>query len=119
MSVWDDAPKNSRAVFLHLKGLAAKMRVESYGEIARAIGQAEGREIAPVSLNKPLGFIRDRICRERGLPWLNSLAVNGATWIPGECFLPEGVAFGNDEANLWRGMVLSVFSYPWDNVELN
>ena len=119
MSVWDDAPKNSRAVYLHLKELAQRMRVESYGEIARAIGEAEGRQIAPVSLNKPLGFIRDRICRERGLPWLNALAVNGTIWVPGEHFLPEGVSFGKDEENLWRGMVLSVFSYPWESVELD
>src|SRR5215207_4391361 len=97
MSIWDNAPKNSRAVFEHLKLLAAQMRVESYGEIAAAIGTAETRVIAPVSLSHPLGFIRDKICRPRGLPWLNSLAVNGSTWLPGDSFLPPDVAFGDDE----------------------
>jgi hypothetical protein len=113
MSAWDAAPKNSRAVFEHLKLLADRMRVESYGELAAAIGEAEGREIAPVSLNYPLGFIRDKILRPKGLPWLNALAVNAGTWLPGDSFLPEGVAFGQDERVLWRGATLAVFAYPW------
>ena len=116
MSIWDEAPKNSRAVFEHLKILAKRMRVESYGEIAEAIGKQEDREIAPVSLNYPLGFIRDKICRPRGLPWLNALAVNANTWVPGDSFLPQGVAFGGEELILWRGAVLAVFGYPWDSV---
>lgn len=115
-SIWDEAPKNSRAVFEHLKLLAKQMRVATYGEIAAAIGEKEGREIAPVSLNYPLGFIRDNICRERGLPWLNALAVNSGTWLPGDSFLPKGIAFGEDERVLWRGAVLAVFGYPWDTV---
>ena len=49
MSIWDEAPKNSRAVFEHLKILARRMRVESYGEIADAIGERENRKIAPMS----------------------------------------------------------------------
>lgn len=115
-SIWDDAPKNTRALFEHLQLLAKRMRVESYGEIATALGKAEGREIAPVSLSYPLGFIRDHICRPRGLPWLNSLAVNATTWLPGDSFLPPGVAFGSDEEVLWRGAVLAAFAYPWDQV---
>lgn len=115
-SIWDTAPKNTRAVFEHLKLLAGRMRVETYGEIAAAIGEDEGREIAPVSLNYPLGFIRDKICRPRGLPWLNALAVNAQSWAPGDSFLPAGVAFGSDDRVLWRGAVLAVFGYPWDSV---
>lgn len=119
MSIWDSAPKNSQAVFEHLKMLASQMRVESYGEIAAAIGKAEGRPIAPVSLSYPLGFIRDEICRKHGLPWLNALAVNGDSWLPGDSFLPSGVAFGNDDRVLWRGAVLAVFGYPWESVRLD
>jgi len=118
MSIWDGAPKNSQQVFEHLKGLARRMRTESYGEIAQAIGLKEDREIAAISLNRPLGFIRDQICRDRGLPWLNALAVNKDTWLPGESFLPEGVAFGRDDQVLWRGAVLSVFAYPWDTIDI-
>lgn len=119
MSIWTDAPKNSRQVFEYLKTLAARMRTESYGEIASAIGLEESREIAPVSLRYPLGFIRDRICRPRGLPWLNALAVNAETGLPGDSFLPEGVAFGEDERVLWRGAVLAVFGYPWESIEVD
>jgi hypothetical protein len=118
-SIWDGAPKNSKAVFEHLKVLASRMRVATYGEIALAIGEQEGRTIAPVSLNLPLGFIRDNICRKRGLPWLNALAVNAEAWLPGDSFLPTGVAFGEDDRVLWRGAVLAVFGYPWDTVEVD
>jgi alkylated DNA nucleotide flippase Atl1 len=118
MSIWEEAPKNSRAVFEYLKHLAKKMRVETYGEIAAAIGKQEGREIAPISMNRSLLFIRDRICRPKGLPWLNSLAVSAHNWLPGESFLPEGVAFGGDEKVLWRGAVMGVFGYPWDKVNV-
>ena len=118
MSIWNEAPKNSQAVFEHLKVLAKKMRVESYGEIAAAIGENEGRQIAPVSLNYPLGFIRDKICRSRGLPWLNVLAVNSTTWLPGDNFLPQGLAFGDDEKVLWKGSVLAVFGYDWESVRI-
>jgi hypothetical protein len=92
------------------------MRVETYGEIATAIGTREDRKLAPVSLGFPLGFIRDQICRPRGLPWINALAVNAGTYLPGDSFLPEGVAFGEDERVLWRGAVLMVFAYPWETV---
>lgn len=118
MSIWDEAPKNTEAVFEHLKFLAERMRTAPYGEIAAAIGLEEDREIAAVSLGRPLGFIRDQICRSRGLPWLNALAVNQATGMPGDSFLPEGVAFGDDDRSLWRGAVLVVFAYPWETVEL-
>lgn len=119
MPIWENAPKNSEAVYERLKLLAAHMRVETYGEIAAAIGEAEGREIAAVSLNRPLGFIRDEVCRRQGLPWLNALAVNADSWLPGDSFLPAGTAFGEDERVLWRGAVLAVFGYPWDKIELD
>ena len=118
MSIWDRAPKNTEAVYNRLTLLATRMRVETYGEIAAAIGKAEGREIAAISLSRPLGFIRDEICRPAGLPWLNALAVSADDWHPGDSFLPEGVAFGRDERVLWRGAVLSVFAYPWDTIDL-
>jgi hypothetical protein len=117
-TIWNGAPKNTEAVYRHLTRQASLMRVEFYGEIAAAIAEAEGRQIAPISLRFPLGFIRDEICRRRGLPWLNALAVNDSSWLPGDSFLPEGAAFGHDEQVLWRGAVLSVFAYPWETVDL-
>jgi len=86
------------------------MRVESYGEIAAAIGEEEDREIAPLSLNYPLGFIRDQICRTRGLPWLHALAVNAETWLPGESFPSPDVAFGDDERVLSSTSIIEPFA---------
>lgn len=119
MSIWDRAPKNTEAVYSRLKLLAKRMRVETYGEIAAAMGNAEGREIAAISLNQPLGFIRDEICRRQGLPWLSALAVSAKDWRPGDSFLPLGVTFGGDEDVLWRGAVLATFGYPWDSVNVD
>lgn len=118
MSIWTNAPKNSQAVFEYLKDRAEKMRTATYGEVADAIGLAENREIAPVSLARPLGFIRDEICIPRGLPWLNALAVNAKTGLPGDSFLPAGVEFAEAERILWRGVVLAVLGYPWALVKV-
>ncbi len=118
MSIWNVAPKNSQAVFEYLKLLAKRMSVETYGEIATAISAAENRNITAISLRSPLGFIRDSICRPRGLPWLNALAVNQDTRVPGDSFLPEGMTFGQDDEILWRGVVLAVFGYPWETLKL-
>jgi len=118
MSAWDGAPKNTEALYKHLTMLARRMRVETYGEIAAALGQEAGHEIAPVSLGSPLGFIRDNICLKRGLPLLNSIAVNANTWKPGESFLPSGMSFGSSEDVLWRAAVIAAFSYPWDTVDV-
>ncbi len=103
-------PGKTKEVFDYLKRCAVQMRTVSYGEIAEAVG------LPAVGMGKPLGYIRDEICRARGLPWLNALAVNSDTWRPGESFLPPGVAVGRDEERLWRGMVLQVFAYDWDVV---
>lgn len=119
MSVWERAPKNSELLYKHLCKMARRMRVETYGEIAAAIGTSEGREIAPVSLGHPLGFIRDEICLKNGLPLLNALAVNGDTWRPGDSFLPAGMSFGRSEDVLWRASVSAVFAYPWETVLLD
>jgi hypothetical protein len=116
MATWDRMPKNTPAVFDHLVILAGEMRTATYSQVACAIGEDEGREIAPVSLGWPLGFIRDRVCRDRGLPWLNALVVNAGTRLPGDSFLPSEIEFGDDAHVLWRGAVLMVFAYPWETV---
>ncbi len=121
MSIWDDAPANSKAVYDYLMQLAGEMRTITYGEIGAEIGRREGRApVAAQSLNRPLRFIRDEVCRKNGLPWLNVLAVNNETRMPGDAFLPAGTDFGGelDERVLWRGAVLAVFAYPWDKVDI-
>lgn len=119
MSIWDEAPKNSEALWRYLIELATKMRVETYGEVAAAIGEREGRIIAPVSLTYPLAFIRDEICLRQGLPLLNALVVNADSWRPGACFLPAGVSFGRSKDVLWRASAAAAFTYPWETVDLD
>jgi|ADurb_Met_02_Slu_FD_contig_41_926536_length_679_multi_1_in_0_out_0_2 hypothetical protein len=103
-------PAKTKEVFEYLKACAAQMRTVNYGEIAESVG------LPAIGLAYPLGYIRDHICRERGLPWLNALAVNKDTWRPGDNFLPTGVARGRDEERFWRGMVVQVFIYDWEVV---
>jgi hypothetical protein len=93
-------PAKTEAVFDYLRQCAAQMRNVTYGELADAA------KLAPTRIGYQLGYIRDEICRKRGLPWLNAIAVSKATWRPGESFLPQGVAIERDEEHMWRGMVL-------------
>src|SRR5687768_14452863 len=102
------APARAREVFEHLKKCARQMRTVSYGELANVTG------LAPIGMGYPLGYIRDEICRKRGLPWLSAIAVNVDTWKPGHSFLPDGFDFGDEGDRLWRGMVLHVFAFDWD-----
>lgn len=108
---WKSVPAKSKEVFEYLKVCSRQMRTLNYGEIAELVG------LAPSGIGMPLGYIRDKICRDRGLPWLNAIAVNKATWRPGDSFLPDGVAVGRDEERMWRGMVLQVFAFDWDSIE--
>ncbi len=105
-------PAKTDKVFEHLKRCAKQMRTVTYGELAEAAG------LAPSGIGYQLGYIRDSVCRERGLPWLTAIAVNKDTWRPGHSFLPEGVSVGRDEELLWRGMVLQVFTHDWEDVSL-
>ena len=105
-------PAKTEQVFEYLKVCAGQMRTVTYGEITKALHMGKGQGV-----RYALGYIRDHLCRARGLPWLNAIAVNKETWRPGDSFLPAGVAVGRDEERLWRGMVLQVFVYDWDQVK--
>jgi hypothetical protein len=103
-------PAKTKAVFEHLKKCADQMRTVTYGELAKECG------LAPSGIGYQLGYVRDEICRKRGLPWLSAIAVNTDTRRPGGSFLPEGVTLGDDGDRLWRGMVLHVFAFDWSSV---
>jgi hypothetical protein len=104
------APAKSEQVFNYLKQCAHDMRTVTYGELAKAVG------LAPTGIGYQLGYTRDDICRQRGLPWLNAIAVNADKHRPGDNFLPQEFARGQDEERMWRGMVLQVFAYDWERV---
>ena len=104
-------PAKTREVFELLVRCSNEMRTITYGELA------EHAKLDPSGIGLQLGFIRDSICRDRGYPWLNMVAVSTSTRRPGDAFLPPGVSAGpRDEELLWRGMVIQVFSFDWKNI---
>lgn len=124
MSIWTNAPKSSSETYEVLTECAAYMYTITYEDLADRVASVRRDKKRPsaVSLRLPLGFIRDHICRPKGLPWLNALAVNKQTLLPGESFIPAGArgrkSNPKDEFLWWRGMVLQVYAYPWDQLEL-
>jgi hypothetical protein len=108
-------PAKTREVFEHLKICASQMRTVTYKEIADEF------HLAKPGVGRPLGYIRDTICRARGLPWLSAIVVNRHTDRPGRSFIPEGTTVLSevDKELLWRGMVLQVFAYNWTNVDFD
>ena len=112
MSQYIQAPAKTREVFEYLRGCAWEMRTVTYKELAEAVG------LAKPGIGRPLGYIRDEVCRRYERPWLNAIAVNTKTRRPGKSFLPENARLNSgDEKSLWRGMVLQVFAYDWGAVD--
>jgi hypothetical protein len=107
-------PAKTTEVFEYLKRCASEMRTVKYGEIGKETN------VAPIGIGSQLGYIRDHVCREKGLPWLNAIAVSGTKeWRPGKGFLPGDHQIPEkDEERLWRGMVLQVFAFDWSQVTL-
>jgi len=105
------APAKTREVFDYLKKCADDMRTVTYGEVA------EQTALAAPGLTHQLAYIRDQICRPRGIPWLSAIVVNTQTRRPGHAFLPGDISFGDDGDRLWRGMVLHVFAFDWEPVQ--
>ena len=110
-------PKKTQEIFDHLKRAAREMRTVTYGELAKSAG------LANQGVAKPLGYIRDEVCRARGLPWLTAIAVAKDTRQPNDGFSPD-----DDSVRLnwtkpdfrvwWRSMVLLVFATDWSEIEL-
>jgi hypothetical protein len=64
--------------------LAQRGETTTYGKLAEMTGHQ------PLYFTNPLGYIRDEICKPRGLPLLSVLVVNKSKGVPGDSFLPEG-----------------------------
>jgi len=114
-------PKNTREAWIVLAEVSKYMQTIEYKELADEIAKITHEPPpAAVSLGVPLGYIRDSICRERNIPWLNALAVSKETGLPGDSFLPHGSKLKPEEEFLWwRGMVLQVHAYPWEVLSLD
>ena len=105
-------PAGTDAVFSALVEAARNMRTVTYTELGAAAG------LPAVAMGARVGYIRDVVCRPRGLPWLSVIAVTKGTGRPGGGFLPDGVNLeGTDIEVWWRAMVLQVFATDWRGIE--
>ena len=113
MSIWDNSYQASKETFEVLKEHAKYMTTITYKELGARVG------LPAVGTRYPLRFIRDSICRPLGIPWLNALAVQKNSWLPGDSFIPDGVIGEGamHEMLWWRGMVLQVYAFPWDDFD--
>lgn len=109
---------NTKAIFNALKACAKEMRTMNYATLAVKAGVAKSEaKFARKAMAQHLKYIRDKICAARGLPHLNQLAVAKKTWFPGDSVLPKKYKIPPEAARvIWRGMVLQVFVYPWEDV---
>ena len=113
-------PAKTEAVFAHLTEAAREMRIVKYGDLADAVG------LAAPGLGMQLGYIRDEVCRARGLPWLTAIAVGGKSGLPSVSgFFPDDGCISlkpktshDDFRVCWRAMVLAVFAIDCSTVEL-
>ena len=106
-------PKGTDKVYAELVKAAREMRTVPYGSLAEAAG------LAKPGIGRPLGYIRDQVCRPRGLPWLTVIAV-AADGLPSEAYLPSDSTMSlqpGDQRIWWRAMVLQVFATPWHAIE--
>ena len=113
---WETKPAKTDDVFHHLASAARDMRIVRHIELAKDVG------LAAVAIGRPLGYIRDKVCRPRGLPWLNAIAV-AKDGLPSGSFFPDdsGISLNPDNRDdfkvWWRAMVLQVFATDWSTVE--
>lgn len=103
----------------YLVRCARERRTMTYSQAAKAIGYKGPRPMYAVC-----GSIRDRICRKRGLPWINVLVVSKTTGMPGGSFTPSGTKGWSKKRreNEWNRRRDEVLAYEgWDELlrELN
>ena len=107
----NNARDNSYRALPHLVYYSHLEKTITYGELAIRIG------IHHRSVRFLLGYIRDEICRRRGLPLLNVIVVYKSNGLPGKSFLPEDLNHLTNEEYRRRFVVLrdEVFAYEgWD-----
>ena len=110
-------PAKTEEVFQALTAAAREMRTVTYVELAERAG------LAAPGVGHPLGYIRDKVCRARDLPWLNAIAVNKQTRLPSGSFFPDDTGVSadmesDDFKTWWRAMVMRVYAWDWEAVDL-
>lgn len=107
----NNARDNAYCALPHLVYYARLEKTITYGELGIRIG------IHHRIVRFLLAYIRDEICRRRGLPLLNVIVVNKSTRLPGKSFLPEDLSHLTHEEYRRRFVELrdEVFAYSgWD-----
>ena len=66
---WTSIPAKTDIVFDRLTKAAREMRTVRYADLADECG------LAAAGIGMQLGYIRDEVCRAKGLPWLTAIAV--------------------------------------------
>ncbi len=110
MTYTNNARDNAYRALPHLVYYAHLEKTITYGELGKRIG-IHHRSV------RFLGYIRDEICRRRGLPLLSVIVVNKSTGLPGKSFLSEDLSHLTDEEYRRRFVELrdEVFAYAgWD-----
>ncbi len=76
---------------------------------------ADNAQLATNGLTPQLTYINQDLCRKRGLPWLDALAVYKDTRLPGDGFLPNRPDDWTDAdfRSWWRAMVLAIYCTDW------
>lgn len=111
-------PERPTRIAKFLMKCAAEMRTATYEEIVEGLKEEGFDGVGvPAGMGAPLGVIRKR-CRGLNLPQLNVLAVSKASRRPADDYLPGAAKNLNEPERepFWRGMVIQVFVYPWENV---
>ena len=109
----DNARDNAYRALPHLVYYAHLEKTITYGELGKRIG------IHHRSVRFLLCYIRDEICRRRGLPLLNVIVVYKSNGLPGKSFLPEDLSHLTCEEYRRRFVELrdKVFAYSgWDAI---
>ncbi|MGD0753049.1 MAG: hypothetical protein ABSA23_16775 [Anaerolineales bacterium] len=97
----------------HLVQAAKTMKTPTYGELAEKIG------VHHRVMNRILGYIRDDICIQRGLPLITCIVVGQATGLPGDDWLPQGTSHLSPEEyrSEFERFRDQVFAYKgWDSL---
>ena len=106
--------KNAKLALPHLVRHAQMGETLTYKQLGEKIDR-HYRNAVP----KLLGYIRDEICLNQGLPMLNAIVINNQTKLPGDRFLPEGTDHlsKKEYQKRYKEIRDAVFAYDkWDDL---
>jgi len=97
----------------HLVACAKNRQTITYGDLGKMIS------VHQRALSRPLAYIRDDICRARGMPLITCIVVRKGVQIPGESWFAAGGQdfLPSEEMRVWAEECRKVFDYEgWDDL---